>query len=596
MDSRPPSTSASVASTLSSALSLALDFAACRSCTKCSRRMSSYAHDKHSLCLHCRDFICSVDIRCRECSSWSTDEMLEYLKYRKSLVSKGKKRSSVATPTSASPSVSPSVTPVKVCVSSSKVASPVSSLPSLASEEGLKTFVHSVLASFLSQPSSSLGSNPFLPAPSAEVPDVSCSGSAGGSEGDNLMRGRPVAPSGVVPLPIQEDVIPPPPPPHPSVCVHVPVASDTVGSGVGVFVMGPSTPLLGQFSDFNRQDFDQSQVRVAPGYDLLHDVYSHDLCNVAPSPSSSFNPTSLLFPLSDSGFVSHPPSVPFSSSPAFSLPLSSSAASFSSLASAPLSLFTLPSVVPSVISLSSSSSSSAPSFPLPQFSSPVFPSAAPPPSSAPLPLFPAPSLFSTPVRPPPGFSAPPSVPQALLPSYSFPSAPLPSAVSSASSLFSGGAPPGYPPVSFLASSSAASSSSSSSSTPVGDLADFQARMLGLSAEYQALGRWFVASRGSDFRSYLASYCPLLYSDLRADFASGSSRFLVALSSSASSFFFFCAVLCLFSPLFFSASGGSGPCLFFAASFSSSLPLPCSFAGLSPFFHSSSSSSGLSPSS
>ena len=58
-------------------------------------------------------------------------------------------------------------------------------------------------------------------------------------------------------------------------------------------------------------------------------------------------------------------------------------------------------------------------------------------------------------------------------------------------------------------------------------------MLGLSAKYQALGRWFVASRGSDFRSYLASHCPHLYSDFRADFASGSSRFMAALTSSAS---------------------------------------------------------------
>ena len=84
----------------------------------------------------------------------------------------------MATPTSASPSVSLTVTPVSV--SSSRVASPASFLPSLASEEGLKTFVHSVLASFLSQQASSLGTNPFLTAPSVEVPDVSRSGFAGG--------------------------------------------------------------------------------------------------------------------------------------------------------------------------------------------------------------------------------------------------------------------------------------------------------------------------------------------------------------------------------------------------------------------------------
>ena len=68
--------------------------------------------------------------------------------------------------------------------------------------------------------------------------------------------------------------------------------------------------------------------------------------------------------------------------------------------------------------------------------------------------------------------------------------------------------------------------------PVGDLVDFQVRVLGLSAEYQALGHWFVASGGLDFRSYLASYCPHLHSDFRADFASGSLRFLAALSSAS----------------------------------------------------------------
>ena len=126
-----------------------------------------------------------MDVRCKECRDWSTESMLEYLKHRKSLVSKGKKRSSVATPSSDPPSVSPSVAPVKITSSPSQAASPVSALPSLASEEGVKSFVHSVLASFLSQPSLSLGTNPFVAAPLAEVPNVSLSGSAGGGE-----RGR----------------------------------------------------------------------------------------------------------------------------------------------------------------------------------------------------------------------------------------------------------------------------------------------------------------------------------------------------------------------------------------------------------------------
>ena len=145
MDPRLPSSSAASTASSSSASSPALDSAARRSCTKCSRRMSSYAHDKHTLCLHCRSVLCSVENRRRECSSWSTDKMLEYLKHRKSLVAKGKKRSSVATPTSSAPSLSPSATPVSV---SAGVASPSTSLPSLASEGGLKNFVQSMLASF----------------------------------------------------------------------------------------------------------------------------------------------------------------------------------------------------------------------------------------------------------------------------------------------------------------------------------------------------------------------------------------------------------------------------------------------------------------
>ena len=292
----------------------------------------------------------------------------------------------------------------------------------------------------------------------------------------------------------------------------------------GIGALGTPNPSLGQFSNPYWQDLDQSRARGAPGFGLLHDAFCRDVRNVAPSPSASFNPTSLLFPLSDSGFASLP-SVPFLSPPAFSLPLSSSssASSFSSLTpSAPLPLFTLPSVVPSVISLSSSSS--VPSFPLPQFSTPVYPSAAPPSSSAPLPSFSAPPFSLITVRPPPGLSAHPSFPQASLSSISVASILSVSAVSSVPSLSSGGAPPGYPLVSTLSSSSV---SSYSSSSPVGDLADFQARVSGLSAEYQSLGRWFVASGGSDFRSYLASYCPHLYSDFRADFASDSSRFLAA---------------------------------------------------------------------
>ena len=239
MDPRPPSTSASTAS------SPALDSAARHSCTKCSKRMSSYAHDKDTLCLHCRNVLCSVENRCRECSSWSTDEMLEYLKHRKSLVAKGKKRLSVATPTSAAPSVSPSATPVSVS----------------ASEEGLKNFVHCVLASFLSQPASSLGTNPSFAAPSAEVPDVSRSGSTRGRDGDKLMRGRRVTLSGVVPPPLKEDVIS-----SPIISMPVSLASGSVSDVGDVGVLGPPNPSLGQFSVSHRHEFDQLRAHGAPSF------------------------------------------------------------------------------------------------------------------------------------------------------------------------------------------------------------------------------------------------------------------------------------------------------------------------------------------
>ena len=66
---------------------------------------------------------------------------------------------------------------------------------------------------------------------------MSRSGSTGGSDGDNLMRGRQVTPSGVVPLPLVEDVIS-----SPNISMPVSVASGSV-SGVGV--LGPPNPSLG---------------------------------------------------------------------------------------------------------------------------------------------------------------------------------------------------------------------------------------------------------------------------------------------------------------------------------------------------------------
>ena len=127
----PPSSSASKPPTSSATSSPAKDTAARSSCSKCSRRMSSYPNDKHLICLNCRDVNCSVDVRCKECRSWSTEAMLEYVKNQKSLVSNGRKCSSVATPASAPPSVSHSAAPVQDSACPSQVVPPVPLFPQL---------------------------------------------------------------------------------------------------------------------------------------------------------------------------------------------------------------------------------------------------------------------------------------------------------------------------------------------------------------------------------------------------------------------------------------------------------------------------------
>ena len=166
--------------------------------------MSSLTYDKHTICVSCRKFACSVEVRCDECREWSTDAMAGYVRHKKSLVSKGKKPK-VTTPSASTPSVTPSASPTV-----SQDSSP--SLSSIADDEKIRSYVQSVLASMLSQPSSqiSLGSNPFFSAPSVEVPDIPSRWSTGGRCAESQIRGRISSPSGVVPPPSQ-DVIPPMP-------------------------------------------------------------------------------------------------------------------------------------------------------------------------------------------------------------------------------------------------------------------------------------------------------------------------------------------------------------------------------------------------
>ena len=78
------------------------------SCTKCPTRMSSIDLDKHLICIRCRGYECSVDLRCEECEGWSKEEMLIHEKIRKSLASKSKGRGKSSTKVSKKPASPPS--------------------------------------------------------------------------------------------------------------------------------------------------------------------------------------------------------------------------------------------------------------------------------------------------------------------------------------------------------------------------------------------------------------------------------------------------------------------------------------------------------
>ena len=75
------------------------------SCAKCPSRMSSIDRDKHLICIHCRGYECSVDLRCE---GWSKEEMLVHEKIRKSLASKSKGRGKSSTKVTKKPASPPS--------------------------------------------------------------------------------------------------------------------------------------------------------------------------------------------------------------------------------------------------------------------------------------------------------------------------------------------------------------------------------------------------------------------------------------------------------------------------------------------------------
>ena len=69
-------------------------------CVSCPRRMSAKTADRHTICVSCRGFDCTVDTRCEECIDWPEEDVRSYAKMRKSLKSKGssKRRDKPAAP------------------------------------------------------------------------------------------------------------------------------------------------------------------------------------------------------------------------------------------------------------------------------------------------------------------------------------------------------------------------------------------------------------------------------------------------------------------------------------------------------------------
>ena len=67
-----------------------------RSCPRSHGRMISFSVDRHSICSKCLGNDCTIDCRCDKCMSWSIEEMESYVKLRKSLTSKSRKKPSSA--------------------------------------------------------------------------------------------------------------------------------------------------------------------------------------------------------------------------------------------------------------------------------------------------------------------------------------------------------------------------------------------------------------------------------------------------------------------------------------------------------------------
>ena len=76
-----------------------------RTCITCHRWMSKKTFDCHTICVACRGSDCDIDHRCEECTEWPEEELLLYVKHRRTLKSKRSKPKTQAPPPPAAPSV-----------------------------------------------------------------------------------------------------------------------------------------------------------------------------------------------------------------------------------------------------------------------------------------------------------------------------------------------------------------------------------------------------------------------------------------------------------------------------------------------------------
>ena len=69
-----------------------------RTCLTCHRWMSKKMFDSHTVCVACRGSDCEPNHRCEECTEWPEEELLLYVKHRRTLKSKRSKPKTQAPP------------------------------------------------------------------------------------------------------------------------------------------------------------------------------------------------------------------------------------------------------------------------------------------------------------------------------------------------------------------------------------------------------------------------------------------------------------------------------------------------------------------